>query len=59
MTALFISLAAAIIPTVIYVLIFYWADRYEREPLWLTAVAFIWGAVPAIIVSIIGEFVLG
>ena len=59
MTALFISLAAAIIPTVIYVLIFYWADRYEREPLWLTTVAFIWGAVPAIIVSIIGEFVLG
>jgi len=59
MTALLISLAAAIIPTIIYVLIFYWADRYEREPLWLTTVAFIWGAVPAIIVSIIGEFVLG
>lgn len=59
MTALVISLAAAIIPTIVYVLIFYWADRYEREPLWLTAVAFIWGAVPAIIVSIIGEFVLG
>lgn len=59
MTALWISLAAAIIPTIIYVLILYWVDRYEREPLWLTSVAFLWGAVPAIVVSIIGEFVLG
>lgn len=59
MTALVISLAAAILPTILYVLIFYWADRYEREPLWLTTVAFIWGAVPAIVVSIIGEYILG
>lgn len=59
MTALWISLAAAIIPTGIYVLIFYWVDRYEREPLWLTTVAFFWGAVPAIIVSLFGELVLG
>ncbi|MEZ4618539.1 MAG: PrsW family intramembrane metalloprotease [Caldilineaceae bacterium] len=58
MVALAISLAAAIIPTAIYVLIFYWADRYEREPLWLTTVAFVWGAVPAIVVSLIGEFLL-
>ena len=35
MLALWISLAAAILPTMIYVLVFYWADRYEREPLWL------------------------
>ncbi len=59
MTALWISLAAAILPTIVYVLIFYWVDRYEREPLWLVSVAFLWGAVPAIIVSIIGELLLG
>jgi len=59
MLALFVSLAAAIIPTIIYALIFYWADRYEREPIWLTAIAFLWGAVPAIIISVFGEFVLG
>lgn len=59
MLALSISLAAAIIPTIAYVLVFYWADRYEREPIWLTAVAFLWGAIPAVIVSVIGEFVLG
>ena len=59
MLALWISLAAAILPTMIYVLVFYWADRYEREPLWLVTVAFIWGAVPAVIVSLIGELFLG
>ncbi len=59
MLALSISLAAAIIPTIVYVLIFYWADRYEREPIWLITVAFLWGAVPAVIVSVVGEFVLG
>ncbi|MEZ4866839.1 MAG: PrsW family intramembrane metalloprotease [Caldilineaceae bacterium] len=57
--ALTISLIAAIVPTVLYVLVFYWADRYEREPLWLLSVAFLWGAIPAIIVSIIGELILG
>ncbi len=59
MLALWISLAAAVIPTMIYVLVFYWADRYEREPIWLVTVAFIWGAVPAVIVSLIGELFLG
>jgi RsiW-degrading membrane proteinase PrsW (M82 family) len=57
--AIFISLAAAILPTFLYVLLFYWADRYEREPGWLVAVAFIWGAVPAIILSLIGELLIG
>lgn len=59
MLALLLSLAAAIIPTFLYVLLFYWADRYEREPIWLTVVAFGWGAIPAVIVSLIGELVLG
>jgi len=59
MLAFSISLAAAVIPTLLYVLLFYWADRYEREPVWLVVVAFVWGAVPAVIVSLVGEFVLG
>lgn len=59
MIALLLSIAAAVIPTILYVLIFYWADRYEREPIWLVTVAFIWGAVPAVLVSLFGEVVLG
>lgn len=56
---LIISLGAALVPTLIYVLLFYWADRYEREPLRLAFVAFIWGAIPAIVISIIAEVTLG
>lgn len=59
MIALLLSVAAAVIPTILYVLLFYWADRYEREPIWLVMVAFVWGAVPAVLVSLFGEVVLG
>jgi RsiW-degrading membrane proteinase PrsW (M82 family) len=55
----YVVLLAAVVPTLSYVLLFYWADRYEREPGWLAAVAFLWGAIPAIIVSLIAELVLG
>ena len=55
---IFIILSAAILPTLVYVLIFYWADRYEREPVWLLIVAFIWGAGPAIMASLVGELLL-
>jgi protease PrsW len=54
-----ISLAAAVIPTVLYAMAFYLADRYEREPIWLVVVAFLWGAVPAIVVSLVAEILIG
>ena len=54
-----ISIAAAIVPTVVYVLILWWFDRYEKEPRRLLWVAFLWGAVPAVILSVIAEQVLG
>jgi len=57
MLAFFIILTAAIVPTYLYVRLFYWADRYEREPRWLATVAFLWGAIPAIIASLIGEVI--
>ncbi len=57
--AFIISLLAATVPTLLYALLFYWADRYEREPLWLVTVAFLWGALPAIVISLIGEVLIG
>ena len=57
--AIFLILFAAIVPNIIYVLLFYWADRYEREPRWLATVAFFWGAIPAIIISLVGELIIG
>ncbi|MGQ9493656.1 MAG: PrsW family intramembrane metalloprotease [Anaerolineae bacterium] len=54
-----VSVIAAVIPTVVYVLILWWFDRYEKEPQRLLLVAFLWGAIPAAILSIVGESVLG
>ncbi len=59
MLAVLISLAAAIIPTLIYSSAVYLADRYEREPFWLLAAAFFWGALPAILASLIGALLVG
>src|SRR5205809_6953025 len=44
-----LALAGAIIPTIFYINLIWWLDRYEREPLWLLAAAFLWGAIPAVI----------
>jgi RsiW-degrading membrane proteinase PrsW (M82 family) len=50
-----LSLIAVTVPTAIYVGVLYWFDRYEREPLSLLAVAFGWGAFPAVIFAIVGD----
>jgi RsiW-degrading membrane proteinase PrsW (M82 family) len=55
----FLSLLAGVVPTAIYAAIIWWFDRYEKEPLWLLAVTFLWGAMPAIILSLIVELILG
>lgn len=57
--ALIVSAFAAIVPTVAYSVAFCWADRYEREPRSLLVTAFVWGAIPAILVSLIGEIAVG
>ena len=50
-----VAILGALIPTIVYVLLVWWLDRYEKEPLWLLALAFLWGAVPAAIFSILVE----
>jgi RsiW-degrading membrane proteinase PrsW (M82 family) len=49
----------AIVPTIFYALFIWWLDRHEKEPLPLLLVAFLWGAVPAIIIAIVLELVIG
>jgi RsiW-degrading membrane proteinase PrsW (M82 family) len=51
----FVAILLAAIPTAIYSLLIWWLDRYEKEPLWLVAVAFLWGSLPAIGLAIAGE----
>ena len=53
-TSIFLfAIIAALIPTLIYIGIVYWADRYEKEPFWLLSAAFLWGAIPSIVVAFI------
>ncbi|HEY75502.1 MAG TPA: PrsW family intramembrane metalloprotease [Thermoflexia bacterium] len=51
------ALLAGLLPTLLYVLALYWADRYEKEPKRLLATAFVWGALPAILLTLIVRFI--
>jgi RsiW-degrading membrane proteinase PrsW (M82 family) len=50
-----IALLSSVIPTLAYVGMLYWVDRYEKEPKRLLAAAFIWGAIPAVAVAAVAE----
>ena len=54
----FLSVVAAGIPMVGYLLFMRWLDRYEREPLGLVAAAFTWGAIGAIAIAVVGSVIL-
>jgi RsiW-degrading membrane proteinase PrsW (M82 family) len=56
---LFLAIVIGVVPMVVYALVLWWFDRYEKEPLGLLAAAFLWGAIPAIIFSLIAELALG
>jgi len=51
---LFLSLG----PMILYAAVLWWFDRYEKEPLPLLIAAFLWGAVPSIILALIFEIIL-
>jgi protease PrsW len=53
-----VAILAAVIPALVYGWLIWWLDRYEKEPLWLISVAFLWGSLPAIGLSILFEVVL-
>ena len=54
-----IAILLAFVPTIIYALMVWWLDRYEKEPLSLLIVAFLWGAVPAVILALVLELGAG
>ena len=53
------SLVVAVVPAAVYALVVWWGDRYEKEPVWLLAVTFVWGAIPAIVISMLAEVIFG
>ena len=56
---LIISIISATLPILVYIGLIYWVDRYEKEPGWLLAATFIWGAVPSVIIAYAANSVLG
>lgn len=54
-----LALLGAIIPAAIYVVILWWLDRYEKEPLWFLVFAFLWGAIPANVFAALFNTLLG
>jgi len=55
---LLLSVLAAGVPMIGYLLLMRWLDRYEREPLGLVFAAFGWGAVGAIAITVVGSAIL-
>jgi protease PrsW len=58
MAGLLVALLASLITTTVYVAIVWRLDRFEKEPVHMLALAFLWGALPAILVSIVFEILL-
>ncbi len=52
------SAIAAIIPMIIYLIVIWRFDRYDREPLGLVLKNYLWGALGAIFFAIIGSGIL-
>lgn len=53
-----LSMACAVLPILAFLLVVWWMDRYEREPLWLVAMVFAWGAVGGIMLGLFVSLLL-
>jgi RsiW-degrading membrane proteinase PrsW (M82 family) len=42
----------------VFLAIVWWLDRYHREPVWLLAITFLWGAVGGVFGAVVGSVVL-
>jgi RsiW-degrading membrane proteinase PrsW (M82 family) len=56
---LVVSVAAGMLPMLCWAALVWWVDRYEKEPIPLLAVSFLWGVVPAALIATVLEVVLG
>jgi protease PrsW len=50
-----VAVLGALVPTLFYITVVLWLDRFEKEPAWLLALAFLWGAIPAALLSVVFE----
>ncbi len=50
-----VSVFCAVLPMVVFLGVIWWMDRYDREPLWLLGLTFMWGALGATLLSLLGN----
>ena len=53
-----LSIVFAVLPMVGLLLFVWWLDRYDREPLWLYALTFLWGGIGGVVVALVGNTLL-
>jgi RsiW-degrading membrane proteinase PrsW (M82 family) len=51
--AFLVGITFAMLPVPIYIMLILWIDRYESEPIWMLATAFLWGATVAVFAAYI------
>jgi protease PrsW len=51
--AFLVGIVFAMLPVPIYIMLILWIDRYESEPIWMLATAFLWGATVAVFAAYI------
>ena len=56
---LLIGLVSATMPVPVYLVLVLWIDRYEAEPAWMLATAFLWGALVAVFFAFLLNTVSG
>lgn len=59
MAGLVVGLIIATLPVPLYVMFALWIDRYEKEPFWMLAAAFLWGATGSVFFSFIFNSING
>ncbi|MBT3220509.1 MAG: PrsW family intramembrane metalloprotease [Proteobacteria bacterium] len=50
-----LSTLCASLPMLVFLAAIWWMDRYDREPIWLVALTFLWGAIGSILFALIGS----
>ncbi|MBN1640136.1 MAG: PrsW family intramembrane metalloprotease [Anaerolineae bacterium] len=53
-----LSVGITIAPPLVAMVVLWWLDRYEKEPLLLLSIVLLWGAVPTIGMSIVAQLLL-
>ena len=53
----FLSVVAAGMPMIGFLIFMVLMDRYDQEPTWLVSLAFLWGALGAVVIAVVGSLV--